>query len=124
MLTGAGLAAAPGYKVLDRIKVGDGSYDYVTFDPVTARVYFAREDYTTVIETKMPARPGNLMSAPHGHMAIPIPGTTLVALPEGQGGSLRVVDTATDTMKADISVGQRGPDGAVYDPYSKLVYLS
>src|SRR5260221_3023022 len=45
----AALAAAPSYKLVDRIKVGDGGFEYATFDPATGRVLLARTDYTTVV---------------------------------------------------------------------------
>ena len=119
-LVTAALAASPTYKIVDRIKVADGSYDYSTFDPATGRVYIARDDFTTVIDTKT-GKVSQLASASHGHLAIPIPGTTLVALSQALG-AVRIVDTATDKVTADIPVEMR-PDGATYDPYSKLVFV-
>lgn len=116
----AALAASPNYKIQDRIKVADGGYDYTTFDPVTGRVYMARDDFTTMVDTRT-GKVSQLTSASHGHMAIPVPGTTLVALPQGLG-AVRIVDTATDMVTADIPAGMRGPDGATYDPYSKLIF--
>ena len=100
-------AAAPAYKILDRIKVPDGSYDYTTFDPATGRVYMARDTSTTVIETRS-GKVWTLASATHGHMAIAIPGTTLVALPEGMGLADAGGHRDRDKVTANISVGQRG----------------
>ena len=48
----AALAAAADYKVVERIKVPDGGFDYVTFDAATSRIYIARDEFTTVIDTK------------------------------------------------------------------------
>ncbi len=116
------------YKILERIKVGDGGFDYATFDPATSRVYMARPTYTTVIDVKT-NKVSQLAKAAPGHMALPIPGTSLVLLPQRKGsidngdqGTIRIVDTATDTVLADLP-GGTNPDGAVYDPFSKLVFV-
>ncbi len=124
-------AAAPAYKIIDRIKVPDGRFDYATFDPATNRVYMSRPDFTTVIDVKTGAV-SQLHSAMNGHMTLPIPGTTLALLPRAQGqllpvpagadGLIRIVDLKTDTVLADLP-GGKNPDGAAYDPFSKLVFV-
>jgi DNA-binding beta-propeller fold protein YncE len=126
-LTAPSLANAE-HKILERIKVGDGGFDYATFDPATNRVYMARTAYTTVIDVKT-NKVSQLVSAAPGHMALPIPGTSLVLLPQRKGsidngnqGTIRIVDTASDAVLADLP-GGTNPDGAVYDPFSKLVFV-
>jgi hypothetical protein len=116
----AALAAASDYKIIDRIKVPDGGFDYVTFESATARVYIARTDFTTVIDTKT-GKSSQLNSASHGHMVVPVAGTTLGVLPQG-AGTVLIADTAKDVAVATIPSGM-GPDGAVYDPFSKLVFV-
>jgi YVTN family beta-propeller protein len=113
-------AADANYKIVQRIKVPDGGFDYATFDASTGRVLMARTDFTTVIDTKS-GKVSQLNSAAPGHMALPVPGSTLVVLPQ-RPGMVRIVDTASDKMLADIPAGQN-PDGAVYDPSSKLVFV-
>ena len=120
MLSATAFAAAPAYKIIDRIKVPDGGFDYANFDPATNRVYMARTTFTTVIDVKTGAV-SQLNSAAHGHMTLPIPGTTLAVLPQGQG-MIRIVDLKTDTVVADLP-GGKNPDGATYDPSSKLVFV-
>ncbi len=117
----AALAAAPSYKVVDRIKVGDGGFDYATFDRATGRVLLARTNYTTAIDAKT-GKVSELMSAASGHMALPVPGTTLLVLPQGKG-MIRIVDGATDKVVADLPGGMN-PDGAAYDPFSKFVVVA
>jgi DNA-binding beta-propeller fold protein YncE len=116
----AALAAAADYKVVERIKVPDGGFDYVTFDAATSRIYIARDEFTTVIDTKT-GKSSQLNSASHGHMVVPIPGSTLGVLPQGRG-SVLIADTAKDIAVATIPGGM-GPDGAAYDPFSKLVFV-
>ena len=40
------------YKIIERIKVPDGGFDYATFDAATGHVYMPRGDFTTVIDVK------------------------------------------------------------------------
>ena len=46
-LAAPALGAAPNYKIVDRIKVQDGGFDYATFDAANGRVLMARPDLTT-----------------------------------------------------------------------------
>ncbi len=119
LLSSAAFAASPSYKIVDRIKVPDGGFDYATFDPATGHVLMARTDFTTVIDVKT-GKVSQLASAARAHMAVPIPGTTLIAMPQREG-KIRIVDMATDKVLADVP-GEKNPDGAAYDPSSKLVF--
>lgn len=120
LLSTAAFAAEANYKVVQSIKVPDGGFDYATFDSATGRVLMARTDFTTVIDAKT-GNVSQLNSAITGHMALPVPGTSLVVLPQ-RPGMVRIVDAANDKMLADIQAGQN-PDGAAYDPFSKLVFV-
>ncbi len=113
-------AAAPNYHVVDRIKVGDGGFDYAVFDTANNRALIARTNYTVAIDGKT-GKVSQLSSAVAGHMAIPIPGTDLLVLPQGKG-SVLIVNGKTDTKVAELPAG-KAPDGAVYDPYSKMVWV-
>jgi YVTN family beta-propeller protein len=108
------------YKIVDRIKVPDGGFDYATFDSQTGKVLMARTDFTTIIDAKT-GKVSQLNSAAPGHMAVPVPGTSLIVLPQ-RPGMVRIVDMKTDKMLADIKAGQN-PDGAVYDSFSKTVFV-
>lgn len=52
LLAGAAFAADANYKIVQRIKVPDGGFDYATFDSATGRVLMARTDFTTVIDVR------------------------------------------------------------------------
>src|SRR5258705_8974626 len=119
LLSSAAFAASPSYKIVDRIKVPDGGFDYATFDPATRHVLMARTDFTTVIDVKT-GKVSQLASAARAHMAVPIPGTTLIAMPQREG-EIRIVDMATDKVLADVP-GGKNADGAAYDPSSKLFF--
>jgi DNA-binding beta-propeller fold protein YncE len=113
-------AAAPNYHVVDRIKVGDGGFDYAVFDTANNRALIARTNYTLVIDGKT-NKVSQLSSAAAGHMAIPIPNTNLLVLPQGKG-SVLIVDGKEDKEVATLP-GGKAPDGAVYDPYTKYVWV-
>jgi len=119
-LTTPAFAAEPAYKIVDRIKVPDGGFDYATYDPATGHILMARPDFTTVIDTKT-GKLSQLSSAARGHMALPIPGTTLIVLPQRQG-TIRIADAAADKVLADLP-GGKNPDGATYDPVTKYVFV-
>src|SRR5258708_6063227 len=69
------------YRIVDRIKVPDGGFDYATFDSATGQVLIARTDFTTVINAKT-GKVSQLNSAAPGHMALPVPGTKLIVAGE------------------------------------------
>ena len=119
LVPSAGLAAEANYKIVNRIKVPDGGFDYATFDTATGRVLMARTDFTTVIDAKTGAV-SQLSSAARAHIALPIPGTNLLALARREGDIL-IVDKTTDTALGTVP-GEKNPDGAAYDPSSKLVF--
>jgi DNA-binding beta-propeller fold protein YncE len=119
VLSSAAFGAEANYKIVSRIKVSDGGFDYATFDAATGRVLMARTDFTTVIDAKTGAV-SRLNSASRAHIALPVPGTNLLALARREGDIL-IVDKTTDTALGTVP-GEKNPDGAAYDPSSKLVF--
>jgi len=113
-------ADGPGYKILERIKVPDGGFDYATFDAATARVYMPRGDFTTIIDVKT-GRVSQLASGASDHIALPIPGTSLLLLTQRRG-IIRIADAAKDMVVAEL-LGGKNPNSAAYDPVSKLVFV-
>ncbi len=45
-------AFAVDYKIINRLKLPDGAFDYATFDPASGRVYMPRGTFTNVIDVK------------------------------------------------------------------------
>jgi DNA-binding beta-propeller fold protein YncE len=115
----AAVAADTNYRVAERIKVPDGGFDYATFDQATGRVLMTRTDFTTAVDAKT-GRVSQLNSGA-GHMAVPVAGTSLLVIPQ-RPNNVRIIDEATDKLVADIPA-PGAPDGAVYDPFSKHVYV-
>jgi DNA-binding beta-propeller fold protein YncE len=113
-------AFAAEYKIIDRIKVPDGVFDYATFDAATGRVYMPRGAYTTVIDVKT-GKPSQLTSAVGDHIALPVPGTNLLVVTQ-RTGTVRIVDSAVDKVLATFPQG-KNPNSAAYDPVSKMVLV-
>jgi hypothetical protein len=115
-------ALAAEYKIVDRISLPDGGWDYITYDPEHGRIYRTRTDGADVIDVKT-GKVSQLKNTGNGHMVVPVPGTTLGVLPLRMPvKTIRIIDTATDKVVADVPGGE-GPDGATYDPFSKHVFV-
>jgi DNA-binding beta-propeller fold protein YncE len=115
-------ALAEGYKVVDRIKMPDGGWDYIVSDPDHGRIYRTRTDGADVIDVKT-GKVSALANTGNGHMVVVVPGTTLGVLPlRVPAKTIRIFDIATDKVVADVPGGE-GPDGATYDPFSKHVFV-
>jgi DNA-binding beta-propeller fold protein YncE len=123
-LVAPALAADPSYKIVDRIKMVDGGWDYIVADQDHGRVYRTRADgIADVIDVKT-GKVSQLASAGNGHMVVVVPGTTRGVLPlRTPAKTIRVIDIATDKIVADLPGGE-APDGAAYDPFSKHVFVA
>src|ERR1700722_5154483 len=117
-------AFAADYKIVDRFKMPDGGWDYSSSDPASGRIYWSRnEGFTDVIDVKT-GKLSQLKNTGNGHLAVPVAGTTLVVLPlRMPAKTIRILDTATDKIVADVPGGET-PDGATYDAFSKHVFVA
>jgi hypothetical protein len=116
-------ALAAEYKVVDRIKLPDGGWDYIVSDPEHGRIIRTRTDGADLIDVKT-GKVTTLKNNGNGHMIVPVPGTNLGVLPLRQPEKTnRIVDVAADKVVADVPGGE-APDGAAYDPFSKHVFVA
>ena len=116
-------AHAEGYKVIDRIKLPDGGWDYIVSDPEHGRIIRTRTDGADLIDAKT-GKVSTLKNNGNGHMIVPVPGTALGVIPLRMPEKMiRIMDTMADKIVADVPGGE-GPDGAVYDPFSKHVFVA
>ncbi len=113
-------AIAAEYKIIDRIKVPDGGFDYATFDARTGKVYMPRGSFATVIDVKT-REVSQLSNGASDHIALPVPGTSVLVLTQRRG-TIRILDGATDTIIADLP-GGKNPNSAAYDPVTKTVVV-
>src|ERR1700730_14660984 len=116
-------AFAAEYKVVDRIKLPDGGWDYIVSDPEHGRIIRTRTDGADLIDTKT-GKVSTLKNNGNGHMIVPVPGTALGVIPLRMPEKMiRIMDTMADKMAA-VLAGDAAPDGAVYDPFSKHVFVA
>ena len=108
------------YKIIDRIKVPDGGFDYATFDARTGKVYMPRGSFATVIDVKN-REVSELSNGASDHIALPVPGTSVLVLTQRRG-IIRILDATTDTVLADLP-GDKNPNSAAYDPVTKTVVV-
>ncbi len=118
----ASAAAQTNYRIVERIKVPDGGFDYATFDPAADRVYMPRGNFTTVIDPKANAA-SVFDNGESNHIALPVPGTNLLVLTQGGKSIIRILDKTNDHVLADLPSGGKNPNSAVYDPVTKLVLV-
>jgi hypothetical protein len=112
-------AFAADYKIIDRIKLPEGAQDYATFDPASGRVYMPRGNFTNVIDVK--TKEVSQIPGLGDHIALPVPGTSLIVLTHRQG-TIRIWDTKANAEVAAFT-GFKNPNSAVYDRASKLVLV-
>jgi hypothetical protein len=126
VLAAPAIAADTPYKIIDRLKMPNGRFDYASADQTRDRIYWPRLDVTNIIDAKT-NKLSDLKSPPNGHVAVPVPGTTLIVEPHGNPADdppngIAIIDTAKNAVTADLPAGNF-PDGATYDPTSKLVFV-
>ena len=114
------------YKIVDHLKMPDGRFDYASSDQHNARIYWPRLDVTNVIDAKT-NKISDMVGATNGHTVVPVPGTTLVVESHGTPNNtppngIAIIDFAKNAVVADLPAGNF-PDGATYDPASKLVWV-
>ena len=110
------------YRVIERIKVLDGGFDYATFDLAADRVYMPRGNFTTVIDPRTNLA-SVLSNGESNHIALPIPDTNLLVLTQGAKGIIRILDKTNDQVLADLPSGGKNPNSAAYDPVTKQVLV-
>src|ERR1700751_5509976 len=116
-------ASAAEYKVVDKIMLPDGGWDYIVSDPGHGHIIRTRTDGADLIDVKT-GKVSALKNTGNGHMIVPVPGTNLCVLPLRMPAMTnRIMDVAADKVVADVPGGD-GPDGAVYDPFSKHVFVA
>jgi YVTN family beta-propeller protein len=113
----------PGYHVSKKIKVGgEGSWDYLTFDAQTHRLFVSHTDRIVVINTKTDKVIGEIpkLEGVHGMAIANDVGRGFVS--NGTSGSVSVVDLRTLKVVGNIPVGKK-PDAIMYDPFSHRVFV-
>lgn len=117
------LAGDSGLKVIDQIKIsGDGSWDYVSFDGVSRKVFVAHGSAIASFDTVTKAVTPHLADATGAHIALPLGDGKTVLVTQGKLNKASIIDAATGALIADIATGPK-PDAAVLDPATGRVFV-
>ncbi|MEO8100759.1 MAG: YncE family protein [Acidobacteriota bacterium] len=125
VLAGAvvGMAAGPGYKVIDKIKIGGTGtfWDYVFVDADAGRLYVSHSNQVEVIDTKTRKLIGTVTDTPRVH-GIAVAGDLNKGFTSNGGSNnVRVFDLKTLMSTATIPTGMN-PDAILYDSSTHRVF--
>lgn len=113
-------AAAPTYRIVDRIPAPDGGWDYLRVDAPRDRLLMPRG--TSVMAVDLATRQVTTGLVPGGrqHLALPLPGDKEMLVTNGADDTAIFADLATGAVIAKVAVA-KGPDAAAVEPRSGLV---
>ncbi|MBZ5631978.1 MAG: YncE family protein [Acidobacteriia bacterium] len=116
------LAAAPGYKVIDKIKIGGaGGWDYVYVDSDANRVYVSHTNQTEVIDTVTNKLVGTIpdTTGVHGIAVASDLGKGFTS--NGRANNVTIFDLKTLMATGTIATGMN-PDAILYEPGSHRLF--
>lgn len=118
----AAAAPAPSYKVTQQWAGPDGGWDFSSFDPVRRRLYVARTDGVTAVDTASGEVVGRLVKAARTHAAVPINHGAEILVTEGATGSVLIADAGAGAVRATLHAGKK-PDAAMVEPKTGLAMV-
>jgi len=122
LATLATLASAADYKVSKTWKLGgDGGWDYLTADADGHRLFIARANRVTVIDTTTGKQVGEIPDTQGVHGVALDPNTGRGFASGGKDDMVTVFNLKTLAVEKKVKVGSR-PDAILYDPFSKRVF--
>lgn len=112
--------AAP-LAIIATIPGGDGGWDYASVDPLTRRLYVAREDGVMAVNLDKGDVNPHLLAGQRVHAIVPLQGGQALST-NGASDTAVLFSAETGEISATIATG-KGPDAAVFDPASGLVLV-
>jgi YVTN family beta-propeller protein len=111
-----------GYHLLKRIPLGgEGFWDYITFDPVTRRLYISRGTKVVVLEVDSGKVVGEIPNTDGVHGIALVPEFNRGFTSNGHAGTITIFDLKTLKIIGGAQAGAN-PDAIIYDPSSKRVF--
>jgi YVTN family beta-propeller protein len=112
-----------GYHVAKRITVGgEGSWDYLTYDVPTHRLFVSHTDRVVVIDAKSDKVVGEIQKLAGVHGMAIANEFNRGFISNGISSSVSVVDLKTLNVVNTLAVGKK-PDAILYDPFSRRVFV-
>ncbi len=121
-LSGMTFAAAPGYKVIGKIKVGGtGGWDYVYVDSDAQRLYVSHTNQTEVIDLTSGKVVGTIPDTQgvHGIAIAADLGRGFTS--NGRGNNVTIFDPKTLQILGKVGTG-KDPDAILYEPVTHRVF--
>jgi YVTN family beta-propeller protein len=117
------LAAAPGYKVVDKIKIGGTGtfWDYVFVDGDAGRLYVSHSNQTEIVDLKTNMVIGTIPDTQRVHGIAIAPDLGKGFTSNGGSNNVTVFDLKTMKPTGTIATGMN-PDAILYDPASHRVF--
>ncbi|HXP88263.1 MAG TPA: YncE family protein [Bryobacteraceae bacterium] len=115
-------AAAPTYKVVNKIKIGGaGRWDYSFSDSANHRLYVSHQAQVEVVDTATDKVVGTIMgtNGVHGIAVANDLGRGFIS--DGGDNDVTVFDLKTLAVITKVKTGQN-PDSIIYEPVTHLVY--
>jgi DNA-binding beta-propeller fold protein YncE len=115
-------AHAASYAVTDKIKIGDGGFDYASFEPTHRRLYISRVGGVLALDVDTKTLTERLTPAQRTHESLPLDDGQSLLITDSGTSSAHVVDALSGKPLAEIPAGKK-PDAALLDPASGLVLV-
>lgn len=115
-------ADAPQYHQAAKFTLGgEGSWDYITYDPAADRLFIAHNKAVLVVSAA-DGKPMGEIPAAGAHGIALVPDKNRGFITNGRAGTVTVFDLSTLKPTGDIKAGEN-PDAIIYDEYSKRVIV-
>ena len=100
---------------------GEGSWDYMTFDGATKRLYIAHQTRVDVVAADSGALVGAIVGLTRCHGIVILPDGKTGFVTDGGAGNVAVFNPATLEVVARIPAGNN-PDGLVYESSTRTLW--
>jgi len=114
-------AAPTSLKILDRIAIPDGAWDYASVDAGARRLYLARGDGVMVLDLDTGTVTPKLVPGARVHAVVPLTRGRILST-NGDSNTATIAEADTGKILAEIATGTK-PDAAVLDPKTGLVLV-
>jgi DNA-binding beta-propeller fold protein YncE len=123
LLVACAVSARADYKVTASYPIGgDGSYDYIRFDPAAHRIYIAHDKRFDVLDSDTGKKVGEVAPTNRAHGVALVPELNRGFISSGGDRSVVAFDLKTLKILSVIKPTGVKPDSIDYDPGTKLVY--
>lgn len=99
---------------------GDGSWDYLRFDPAANRLFIARSTRVTVVDLATHQVSGEIPGTAGVHGVALVADAHRGVTSNGKANNAFVFDLQSLKVEATIATGEK-PDSILYDPFTRLV---